>query len=132
MNNQAILAALTWAARHPDKVGAGEYRELSKVFTTGETEAVTNDRLAELDFANIAGLTEKVAIMQSLDQAASDITILPCCEWAGWVIYLLERLNTICAGQLEIGEANPKDFFGIAVLEPVEDAIMQRLNDGVW
>ncbi len=59
MDNRAILAAMTWATANPEKVGPGEHRELARVFDLGETEAVTTDRLQELDFASVEGLAAR-------------------------------------------------------------------------
>ncbi len=66
--------------------------------------------------------------MQSVDQAAADISSLPLREWAGWIIYLLEALGSACANI----EGDPKIAFEAITLEQVEDAIMKRLADGAW
>lgn len=126
-------AAMEWATTHLSTFGEKDIREIAKVFGMGETAEVTALRLQELqelDFSSADGLVEKVAVMQSLDQAAADVAVLPLCEWARWIVYLLESLEAIYYAQI-VGSVGVSAF-GITTLEKVEDAIMQRLATGAW
>jgi hypothetical protein len=61
-----------------------------------------------------------------MDRAARSLAELPVSQWSGWVVYLLEALDSEALGRLPSQEANRTDW-----LDKVRAAIKCRLA-GRW
>ena len=73
------------------------------------------------------------ATRRALDNTA--ITVLSLAEmesWPGWVVYLLEKLESMDANAEPGLDYGPGDVDFEWVLEQVRDSITARLEDGQW